>query len=64
MKRVLAILLAALMLLSLAACGSDNTAADTPASTDASASADAASSTASSGAKLRFVTGGDRKSVV
>ena len=57
MKKIFALLLAALMLLSLVACGEDTAKADT-ASTDTS-SAEAAAPAASSGSKLRFVTGGE-----
>lgn len=52
MKKLIALLLAALMLLTLAACG-DN------AETAAPAESGSTASSASSGAKLRFVTGGE-----
>ena len=51
MKKLIALLLAVLMLLTLAACGGTETAA--PAESGSTASS------ASSGAKLRFVTGGE-----
>ena len=65
MKKVLALLLAAVLVLGMAACAAST---EAPASTDASASTDApasastdssASTPAASGAKLRFVTGGE-----
>ena len=52
MKKLIALLLAALMLFTLAACG-DN------AETAAPAESGSTASSASSGAKLRFVTGGE-----
>ena len=59
MKKILALLLAAVLVLGMAACAAST---EAPASTDASASTDAPASTnapAASGAKLRFVTGGE-----
>ena len=58
MKKLIAVLLAALMLLTLAACG-DKTETAAPAESSSSESASASTSTASTGAKLRFVTGGE-----
>ena len=59
MKKILALVLAALMLLSLVAGGSDSAATDTTASTDTSSTDTAAPAASSDGAKLRFVTGGE-----
>ena len=59
MKKILALVLAALMLLSLVACGSDSAATYTTASTDTSSTDTAAPAASSDGAKLRFVTGGE-----
>lgn len=58
MKKILALVLAALMLLSLVACGEGTAKADT-ASTDTSSTDTAAPAAPSDGAKLRFVTGGE-----
>ena len=68
MKKILALLLAAVLVLGMAACAASTEAptstttdsTDAPASADASASTDtSASKPAASGAKLRFVTGGE-----
>ena len=59
MKKILALLLAAVLVLGMAACAAST---EAPAASDASASTDAPASTnapAASGAKLRFVTGGE-----
>ena len=59
MKKILALLLAAVLVLGMAACAASTEAS---AASDASASTDAPASTnapAASGAKLRFVTGGE-----
>lgn len=59
MKKILALLLAAVLVLGMAACAAST---EAPAASDASASTGAPASTnapAASGAKLRFVTGGE-----
>ena len=59
MKKILALLLAAVLVLGMAACAAST---EAPAASDASASTDAPASTnapAASSAKLRFVTGGE-----